>query len=74
MEFEAWKLITAALALGGSWGGAKVALNGTRERVKEVSEKLETHIKDEAEQDLKLHQRMAGVETKIDILIDRSNK
>jgi hypothetical protein len=71
MEFEAWKLITAALALGGSWGGAKVALNGTRERVKELKQDFSNHVKEEGEQDLKLHQRMASVETKIDVLIDR---
>lgn len=68
MEFEAWKLITAALALGGSWGGAKVALNGTRERVK----KLETRTDSQDEKLSAQGEAIARVETKIDILIDRS--
>jgi hypothetical protein len=72
MEFEAWKLITAALALGGSWGGAKVALNGTRERVKEINRKFEQHVADEQAQDLRIHERMASVEAKIDVLIERT--
>ena len=52
----AWPL----LAIGGAFGGAKVALNGTRKRV----EKLELN-------QVGLLDRTARIETKIDILIDR---
>lgn len=33
------------LAIGGAWGGAKVALNGTRERVKELRLELAENTK-----------------------------
>jgi hypothetical protein len=75
MEYlEMIKIAAPLLAIGGAWGGAKVALNGTRERVKDVAQKLEDHIDDEHRNDIALHERMTGVETKIDILIDRSTR
>ena len=63
---EIIKIATPLLALGGAWGGTRVALNGTRERVKnlEASEK---------EQDKKLQtlgEGMVRVETKQDMLIE----
>ena len=70
MEFEAWKLITAALALGGSWGGAKVALNGTRERVK----KLESRTDKQDERLLKQSETLARIETKQDILLKQTTR
>ena len=48
------------LAAGAAWGGAKSAINGTRERVT----KLETNQEG-------LLDRTARIETKIDILIER---
>lgn len=72
MEFlELAKLAGPLLAIGGAWGGAKVALNGTRDRVKQIDRKLEDHIKDETTQDLKIHERVASIETKIDVLLER---
>jgi hypothetical protein len=52
----AWPL----LAIGGAWGGAKVALNGTRERVAKLEDNQEG-----------LLDRTARIETKIDILVER---
>jgi len=49
---------TAVFSLGAAWGGAKVALNGTRKKV----ERLEAH--DEENRD-----RLARIETKQDMLI-----
>jgi len=71
MEFiELLKIAAPLLAVGGAWGGAKVALNGTRERVKDVAARLETHIKDESVSDVILHERVASIEVKQDMVID----
>ena len=51
---------TALVALGAAWGGAKVALNGTRERVRHLEES-----------DRDVHDRLARMETKIDILLEK---
>lgn len=62
---ELFKLATPLLAIGGAWGGAKVALNGTRDRVM----KLEQH---EEKQDAKLErvsERLVRIETKQDTVI-----
>ena len=71
MEFmELLKIAGPLLAVGGAWGGAKVALNGTRERVKSLGDRLEAHIDDEHAADMKLHERVASIETKQDMVID----
>lgn len=66
MELEAWKLAVAALSLGGAWGGAKAALNGTRDRVK----KLEVRADDHDEKLAKMAQSLVRIETKQDVMID----
>lgn len=66
MEYlEFFKLAGPLLAVGGAWGGAKVALNGTRERVK----KLE--IKSDAQDTTLVDQgkSLARIETKQDMLL-----
>jgi len=62
MEFA--KMAIPLLAIGGAWGGAKVALNGTRERVKKLEGVVEDHK-------IETIDRLARVETKIDVLINR---
>lgn len=62
---EIGKLLLPALALGGAWGGAKAALNGTRERVK----KLETRVDLNAARLVALGEALARIETKQDILL-----
>lgn len=48
------------LAIGGAWGGAKVALNGTRSRVHNLEVKSDDHIT-----------RLASIEAKVDILLEK---
>ena len=55
------------LAIGGAWGGAKAALNGTKDKVKEIKEEI-------AELDnahAALLDRAARIETKIDMLMEK---
>lgn len=70
---EPWMISVAAglVSIGGAYGGAKVALNGTRERVKEVKADLSAHMeKDEDLQD-RMIDRLARIETKLDILMEK---
>jgi len=69
MEFI--KLATPLLAIGGAWGGAKVALNGTRERVKEVQNRLDVHMTEDEKVQREMIDRSARIETKIDILMEK---
>ena len=66
-----WTLLTALVAAAFAAGGAKRALNGTRERVKEIHEQLNSHIDEEANNDKQTHERLATVETKVDIVLER---
>lgn len=59
------------LAVGGAWGGAKVALNGTRERVKEVQAHLQKHTEDDNIIQREMIDRAARIETKLDILMEK---
>lgn len=73
MEYTLIEIIKVAaplLAIGGAWGGAKVALNGTRERVKAVDTKLNAHIEKHTEQQMVLVDRTARIETKLDSLLE----
>ena len=68
--FESWMVFAAEglVFIGGAYGGATVALNSTRERVREVQAALKEHVsKDEAIQDTMID-RLARIETKIDFL------
>ncbi len=60
--YEALKMAIPLLAIGGAFGGAKMALNGTRERVRDLEEDVE-HIK------VDTIDRLARIETKLDVLI-----
>lgn len=57
---EIIKLGIPLLAIGGAWGGAKVALNGTRERVKKLEGIQHVHV-----------DRLARIETKIDYIVEK---
>lgn len=66
---EMIKVAIPLLAIGGAWGGAKVALNGTRDRVKSLEEgvsDLEGTVEEHKEEAI---DRLARIETKIDILL-----
>ena len=64
---ELAKMAIPLLAIGGAWGGAKAAINGTRKRVQDI----ESDLKDSAQQRTDMVQRMTRVETKIDILLEK---
>lgn len=57
-------IATVAAALGGT----KVALNGTRERVKDIDKNLNIYIKENNQTHADLLQRLSVTETKIDDL------
>lgn len=66
---EYMEMITMAiplLAVGGAWGGAKVALNGTRERVRRLEGRDDSQ--DEKLEDL--GKGLTRIETKQDMMID----
>ena len=62
---------TGLFVLGAAWGGTKVALNGTREKVREIHERLSLHISDEVSADIVTHERVTRIETKVDLILDR---
>ena len=61
--------LTAVFSAGAAWAGVKVSLNGTKRRVEETHERLAKHIQDEASADLITHERIASIETKLDIAL-----
>jgi len=68
---ELFKLAIPLLAIGGAWGGAKVALNGTRNRVKTLESQLEVHKVVTASQHVEAIDRLARIETKIDVVLTK---
>lgn len=62
-------IATTVFAGGAAWGGAKAALNGTRERVKRISTELDTHVRDDHLIQRDLVERAARLEAKIDVLL-----
>lgn len=79
MEAEAWNhsipflwtLATGIAAAAFAAGAVKRTLNGTKDRVKEIHEQLHAHITEEHNADQQTHERIARVETKIDLLLSR---
>ena len=63
-----WTLFTGVVAAAFAAGGAMTALNGTKDRVKEIHERLHTHIADESTADKHTHERIARVEAKVDLI------
>ena len=61
--------IVPILAAAAAWGGSRQALNGTRERVRELHVQLADHIRDEHAADMITHDRIARIETKVDLLL-----
>lgn len=56
---------------GVAWGTVKTALNGTRERVKLIEENQRVHEKLDEERFDDAADRLARIETKIDILLEK---
>lgn len=71
---QAWPALTVVASAGAAWGAVKHSLNGTRERVS----KIETALADHAEKDDQLQNdtidRLARIETKLDVIADRRRK
>ena len=65
--------ILPVLAAAAAWGGSRQALNGTRERVKTIDEKLDTHVQQTASNFASITERLAVVETKVDDLKQKVN-
>lgn len=55
-------LVTA----GAAWGGAKVALNGTRRRVEELHAELRSHTESDAKVQREVLDRLIRIETKLE--------
>ena len=51
---------------GAAWGGAKVSLNGTRERVRDIDVKLDRHISSDEDVQTQLLLGLARVEVMLD--------
>ena len=67
-----WPSAVTAIFVGGvAWGATKSALNGTRDRVRSIQDELRNHITEEHNADMETHERIARVETKLDMLISR---
>lgn len=55
---------TAFLTAGAAYGGIKVALNGTKDRVMKLEEELGTHKSETID-------RLARIETKLDVFMEK---
>ena len=64
-------LFIAGVAYGATWKAVKTTLNGTVNDVKEIRNSLRNHINEEANNDKLTHERIAIVETKLDVLSER---
>ena len=65
-ELAPWILPLATVAA--AWGGTRQALNGTRERVKDINSKMDLHIQNTLAKHTEISERLATVETKVDML------
>ena len=63
--------IVALFSAGAAYGAVKTGLNGTRGRVESLADQISDHIKDETKSDQVTHERIARVEAKVDIIIDK---
>lgn len=51
---------------GAAWGGAKVALNGTRKRVEELHAELRSHAESDAKVQREVLDRLIRIETQLE--------
>lgn len=59
-------VLTGVATVAAAWGGTKVALNGTRDRVKNVEIDMVTHKELNAKQHIETVERLTRIETKLD--------
>jgi hypothetical protein len=67
----AYAAMTGVFAAGAAWGAVKTGLNGTKARVEALHADLDEHIKEEHANDRQTHERVARVETKVDLLVNK---
>ena len=67
----AYALLTSIFVSGAAFGAVKAGLNGARTKIDEVHKRLHEHIADESNADAHTHERIARVETKIDMIAER---
>ena len=65
-----WAIGTGIFTGGVAFGGVKVALNGTRERVKTVEIAVDKNKDANTEAHKELGERLASIETKVDIVVE----
>lgn len=56
--------VTALVSGGAAWGAVRVTLNGTKHDIRELKTTFEEHLHDDRE----MRDRLARLETKIDLL------
>lgn len=57
---------SAVFAGGMAWGGARRALNGSRERIKVIETKLDRHMAETVITRVEVGERLARIEARID--------
>lgn len=62
-------VFTVVGSIAGALGGARSALNGTRERVKKIEKDLADHTEADHHVQLEAVQRLTRIETKLDQVI-----
>ncbi len=62
------------LAIGVAWGGVRVGLNGTKEKVKQVETELDQHKEMYYKDSRQIVKTLASLETKVDLLIQHKIK
>ena len=70
-ELLQWMIPVATVAA--AWGGSRQALNGTRERVRSIETKIDSHTIQTASNFLDITTRVAVVETKVDDIKEKIN-
>lgn len=65
------EFIIAVFTAGAAWGGSQMALNGTRKRVIELKDEFARHVQDDKDSNLQNTDRLARIETKIDVLMEK---
>jgi hypothetical protein len=63
----AWSLLSAVFTGGIAFGGFKVALNGTKERLDHLEEQEDAAVEHRVE----VGERLSSLETKIDMIYDK---
>ena len=64
--------ITALLAGGAAWGASRQAIKNVEEDVKEIKEELASHIEDDTAIQHETIDRLARIETNLEILVKAS--